>query len=483
MKKEDAYYQALRTRDPRFDGKFFVGVKTTGIYCRPICPAKPKAENVVFFSSPFEAERAGFRPCLRCRPESAPRSPAWVGKSAVVQRAIKLLGTQEAIDLDEDEFAARFGVSARHLRRLFIEEIGKTPKQLSFANRLNLARKLISETPLSLTEAALASGFHSIRRFNDAFKERFKRSPSQIRRTPLAREEGLKISLSYRPPFDFDTLLAYYRSHRVGELEWFDAHALHRVVSFGRTVGQITVSNEPDRSRLLVEIAFPDTTKLHAILSRMRAMFDLDSDPIVVANALETDRRFRAMLQRDPGIRLPSGWDPFESAIAIILGQLVSVEHGRRLVSNLVELVGEESGALGDGRKVKLFPSPERIATADLAALKTTAIRRRTLKAFSQAVADGALSLEPTQDVAAFSETVRGIGGIGPWTASYMALKCLRHTDAFPETDLVLARSLERHPRAALQKMSPWQGYAAALLWREHARDRFKAVEGIAGHP
>jgi AraC family transcriptional regulator, regulatory protein of adaptative response / DNA-3-methyladenine glycosylase II len=482
VKKEDAYYQALRTRDPRFDGKFFVGVKTTGIYCRPICPAKPKPENVVFFSTPFEAERAGFRPCLRCRPESAPRSPAWVGKSAVVQRAIKLLGTQEAIDLDEDEFAARFGVSARHLRRLFIEEIGKTPKQLSFANRLNLARKLISETPLPITEAALASGFHSIRRFNDAFKERFKRSPSQIRRTPLAREEGLKISLSYRPPFDFDTLLAYYRSHRVGELEWFDDHALHRVVSFGKTVGEIAVSNDPDRSRLLVEIVFPDTTRLHAILSRVRAMFDLDSDPIVVANALETDGRFRSMLKRGPGIRLPSGWDPFESAIAVILGQLVSVEQGRRLVSDLIELLGEESGALADGRKVRLFPSPQRIASADLTALKTTAIRRRTLKSFSQAVADGTLSLEPTQDVAAFSEKVRAIGGIGPWTASYMALKCLRHTDAFPETDLVLARSLERHPRAALEKLSPWQGYAAALLWREHARDRFNTVEGIAGH-
>ena len=195
MKRDDAYYEAMKARDARFDGKFFVGVKTTGIYCRPICPAKPKRENVEFFNSHLEAERAGYRPCMRCRPESAPRSPVWIGKSAVVKRAIKMLHHQNTIEFNEDRFADLFGVSARHLRRLFIEEIGKTPKQLSFENRLNLSRTLITETRLPIAEVAFASGFQSVRRFNEAFQKRFKKSPTLVRRNPSAPKEGLKIKL------------------------------------------------------------------------------------------------------------------------------------------------------------------------------------------------------------------------------------------------------------------------------------------------
>ncbi len=468
-KKEDAYYEALRTRDHRFDGKFFVGVKTTGIYCRPICPAKPKPENVEFFNSQLEAEKAGYRPCLRCRPESAPRSPAWIGKSAVVQRAIKILATQETIDLNEDEFAERFGVTARHLRRLFVDEIGKTPKQISQENRLNLARKLIAETHLSIAETAFASGFKSVRRFNEAFKERFKRSPSEIRRTPLAHEKGLKVSLSYRPPFNWNTLLAHYESHRIGDLETIENGTLKRVVAFDKSVGVITISNDAENSRLLVEIDMPDTLKIHAIISRVRSMFDLDSDPVVIANALETDKKLKAILKKHEGIRLPSGWDPFEVATSTILGQLVSIERGRSLVADLIEMLGEESGIIVNGKNVKLFPTPQKIATANLEKLKTTTIRKKTLQAFSKAILEGVISLEPTQDVDLFLENVLKIYGIGPWSANYMALKCLRHTDAFPETDLILARCLQLHSKKNIAKMSPWKGYAAALLWKEYA--------------
>lgn len=469
MKNEKAYYEALRTRDHRFDGKFFVGVKTTGIYCRPICPAKPKPQNVEFFNNQWEAEQAGYRPCLRCRPESAPRSPAWIGKSAIVQRAIKILATQEAIDLNEDEFAERFGVTARHLRRLFVEEIGKTPKQLSLENRLNLARKLITETHLSISEAAFASGFGSIRRFNEAFKERFKKSPSEIRRTPLTKKEGLKISLSYRPPYNFKTLLAHYEIHGVGELERFEKNSMQRIVSFDKSVGLITVSDDPKNSRLLIEIDFADTSKIHAIISRTRAMFDLDSDPVVIANALEVNSQFKKMLKRNEGIRLGSGWDPFEVAISTILGQLVSIESGRALVLDLIEMLGEESGIIMNGKNIKLFPTPMKIATANLDKLKTTNIRKNTLKDFSKAVADGTISLESTQDVDLFLKNVLSINGIGPWTANYMALKCLRHTDAFPETDLILARCLNIHSKKTIEKMSPWRGYAATLLWKEYS--------------
>lgn len=471
MTKEDVYYRAVLTKDHRFDGKFFIAVKTTGIYCRPICPATPKRQNCEFFSNPLAAEKAGYRPCLRCRPESAPRSPAWIGKSAVVQRAVKVLTSQDAIDLNEDEFAARFGVTARHLRRLFNEEIGKTPKQLSLENRLNLARSLITETGLPIAEVAFAAGFNSIRRFNDAFKDRFKRSPSEIRRTPLAVKTGLQVSLAYRPPFDYETLLKSYSSHRVGDLEWFTEDSkMHRVIVFDKVVGQIAISNDAENSRLLLEIDFADTTKIHAIISRVRAMFDLDSDPVIIANALEVDGKFKAMLKKRAGIRIPSGWDPFEIAVGTILGQLVSVGRGRALVADLIEMLGEDSGLEINGKCIKLFPTPEKIIDGDLSKLKSTGARKQALKAFAGAVADGRISLEPTQDVDQFYKDVLAIPGIGPWTANYMALKCLRHTDAFPETDLIIARSLERHSKSTLEKMRPWQGYAAALLWREYTR-------------
>ncbi|MGZ3693232.1 MAG: DNA-3-methyladenine glycosylase 2 family protein [Bdellovibrionota bacterium] len=478
--QDEIYYEAILARDHRFDGKFFVGVKTTGIYCRPICPARPLRKNVEFFPNHLEAERAGYRPCLRCRPESAPMSPAWIGKSAVVRRAVKVLHSQETIDFNEDLFAEKFGITSRHLRRLFVEEVGKTPKQLSAENRLNLARKLITETQLPLAEAAYASGFGSIRRFNDAFKKRFKKSPSEIRRNPI-KAQGLVISLSYRPPFNFEALLASYRSHQMGQLESFTEKSMSRVVELNGKVGEIIIENDAANSRLLVEINFPDTSVIHLIVSRVRSLFDLDSDPIVIANKLEQDPKIRSILKRHPGIRLRSGWDPFEISIAIILGQLVSVERGRALTNDLIEMLGVESKFERTGKKVKLFPTPQVIAKSSLAGLKTTGARKRTLIEFSQALAEGKISLEPTQDVAEFVKQIRSVPGIGPWTASYMALKVLRHTDAFPETDLIIARALELHPMEIVERVSPWRGYAAALFWQEYSGTLSKAKRSKNG--
>jgi AraC family transcriptional regulator of adaptative response / DNA-3-methyladenine glycosylase II len=474
MKRDDVYYEAMKARDPRFDGKFFVGVKTTGIYCRPICPAKPKRENIEFFQNSHQAEASGYRPCLRCRPESAPQSPAWIGKSATVQRAMKFLNSQATLDFDEDSFAEKFGVTARHLRRLFVEEIGKTPKQLAFENRLNLARKLIVETNLSITEAAFAAGFSSVRRFNDAFKERFKKAPREIRKAQVSKTEGLKVSLPYRPPFDFEGLMKSYRNHRVGNLEWFEDDAMTRVVSSGKDVGLVTISNDSERSSLIVEIDFPDTTHIQSIIHRVRGMFDLDSDPVIIANSLDTDKDIKKMLKTHPGIRLPSGWDPFELAIGAILGQLVSVEFGQRLLHDLIEIAGAESGLERNGQAIKLFPTPEQIIKADLQNLKTTGIRKNTLKEFSKAIAEGRVSLEPTQDVDLFLKAVLSIKGIGPWTAHYIALKSLRSTDTFPSSDLILNRALQHHPTGVLEKMRPWRGYVAALFWRIYSENLSK---------
>lgn len=470
MKKDDIFFEAMRTRDNRFDGKFFVGVKTTGIYCRPICPAKPKRENVEFFKSYLEAEKAGYRPCLRCRPESAPKSPAWIGKSAIVQRAIKILNSQETIEFNEDEFAQKFGVTARHLRRLFIDEIGKTPKQLSFENRLNLARKLITETKLTITDIAFASGFTSIRRFNDAFKERFKKSPSEIRRTKNTANHSLTISIPYRPPFDFAGLMKSYENHRVGDLEWFKDEKMHRLVVVNDKVGHIAIGNNPETSNLFVEIDFPDTSAIHLIISRVKNLFDLESDPIVVANVLESDPKIKKLIKQFPGVRLPSGWDPFEIAISAILGQLVSVSFGRTLVHNLIEITGTDSGYVVNGKSVILFPTPEQIVNADLSKLKTTRNRKQTLMAFAKAVAEKKISLEPTQDVDDFIKKVLAIKGIGPWTAQYMALKVLRDTDMYPGSDLILARASTLHSKKVIESMHPWRGYVASLFWRAYSQ-------------
>ncbi|QDK36856.1 Ada metal-binding domain-containing protein [Bdellovibrio sp. NC01] len=468
MKKDDIFYTAMLARDHRFDGKFFVGVKTTGIYCRPICPAKPKRENVEFFANHHAAEKAGYRPCLRCRPESAPQSPAWVGTTAVVQRAIKVLNNLESIEFNEDRFAELFGLSARHLRRLFMEEVGKTPKQIAFENRLNLSRKLISETQLAMTEVAFASGFSSIRRFNDAFKERFKKTPSQIRRQKIKDGEPLRISLPYRPPFDFEGLMMSYFNHRVGDLEWFEDGKMHRIFSLNGQVGKVAISNDVEMSALMLEIDFPDTTMIHAIVTRVRNVFDLDSDPLVIANTLEQIPVVKKMYRKFPGVRLPSGWDPFEIAIAAILGQLVSIERGRSLVHDLMAMLGDEIEY--GGKIYRLFPTAQQIVDGDLTKLKTTTARKMALKGFARAIAEGKLSLESTQDVDLFHKNILSIKGIGPWTANYIALKALRGTDVFPATDLILGRALQQHAKDILDKVSPWRGYLAALMWREYGK-------------
>lgn len=470
MNKEDIFYRAMLARDHRFDGKFFVGVKTTGIYCRPICPAKPKRENVEFFSGYLAAEKAGYRPCMRCRPESAPGSPVWIGKSAIVRRAIKIINTKETLQFDEDKFAEMFGVTSRHLRRVFVEEIGKTPKQLAFENRLNLARKLITETGLDITSVAFASGFESIRRFNDAFKKRFHKPPSELRRNKVSPTNSLKLSLPYRPPYDFDGLMSFYKNHQVGHLERFEDGKMIRIIESNGKVGQVTISHDPDASSLMVEINFPDTTYIQAILNRVRDMFDLDSDPVLIANALEVDPGMKKLLQKHKGIRLPSGWDPLETAVASILGQFVSVEMGRLLVSDLIVLTGKDSGLTHDGKIIKLFPSINEIAASDLKGIRTTNARKETLRSFAKALVNGELSLESTQDVEEFIKGLQRIKGIGPWTSNYMALKVLRHTDAFPATDLIIARALEKHPLENINKMSPWRGYVTTLLWKEYAK-------------
>lgn len=470
--QNELFYQALITRDYRFDGKFFVGVKTTGIYCRPICPARPKKENIEFFPDALAAEKAGYRPCLRCRPECAPQSPAWHGRNTLVQQALKLIANNLLADLDENAFAKKIGVSARHLRRLFAEEIGKTPKQIWDNNRLDFARKLIVETPLPLTEIAFTAGFSSVRRFNDAIQQRFQRSPSALRKNKTAyqKQVGIELSLAYRPPFDWQSLLDFYQAHQIIGVETIHSNAYERVFMLDGNIGALRLEPGQKDSELKLTIITENHKNIFLIVQNIRRMFDLDSDPIFIAKQFSSSKIFKPLLKKYPGLRIANAWDPFESAICTILGQLVSVKQAKHLVGQLVHHYGTEIKNPLTGNINYLFPSAEILAHANLAQLGTTQKRKNTIREFSQLVLAKKISLIATQDPQAFKEALLKIKGIGHWTTEYICLRALGDTDAFPQTDLILKRALEVHPQLNLNLFKPWRAYAAVYLWKEFAQ-------------
>jgi AraC family transcriptional regulator of adaptative response / DNA-3-methyladenine glycosylase II len=465
-------YEAVLARDRRFDGKFVVAVKTTGVYCRPICPARPKPENVEFFPDAAAAEQAGYRPCLRCRPECAPHSPAWLGKSAVLQRALKLIAGNEFHRANEDEFAARLGVSGRHLRRLFAQEIGQTPKQISDNTRLNFARKLIVETAIALTTIARTAGFGSPRRFNDTFRKRFRRPPSRLRKAGLKRvgADGIDLKLSFRPPYDWLTILRFYQTHPIPGVETAAENFFERVFRLGGTIGLFRVQPVPGAAHLILRIVTEDPRVLFDVVHRVRRMFDLDLDPMLIASRFATVPLLAKLHRRFPGLRLPGGWDGFETAVCTILGQLVSAPQRAQLVGQLVRGYGEEIFHPISGDKVRLFPRAEILAHSDLSEVKTTAARKEAIRDFSRRVLSGAISLSEAQDPMPFRGSLLETKGLGPWSAECISLRAIGDTDAFPKTDLILRRVVELHPGLDLEKVRPWRSYAAIYLWKGFAQ-------------
>lgn len=472
MQEADIFYRAMLARDYRFDGKFYVGVKTTGIYCRPICPAKPKRENVTFFKSALQAERAGYRPCLRCRPESAPHSAAWVGTSAVVQRALRLIQQASPPTCGETRFAARLGLSARHLRRLFEEEIGKTPKQIADLHRLDFARKLILETSIPFTQIAFTSGFTSIRRFNDAILKRFSKAPRDLRKKKESSEKdpGVSLTLSYRPPFAWSSLLRHFEKHQVPGIDRVVEGTYERVFKLNGKVGSFRVLHEELKSRLVLRVSSNQTENLWSIVQRVRQMFDLDSDPLIVANAFSNCRLLGKILEKAPGLRVPRGWDVFETLICTVLGQLVSTTQATRLIGQLVRNYGEKVKHPETGEEGFLFPTPKTLATSELSEVGTTASRKSCIREISHRVLKSEISLDSAQDPNLFREALLSTKGIGPWTAEYVSLRALGDTDAFPGTDLILKRVVAEQANLKLESVKPWRAYAAMHLWKEFAK-------------
>jgi AraC family transcriptional regulator of adaptative response / DNA-3-methyladenine glycosylase II len=476
-------FRALQSRDARFDGLLFVGVTSTGIYCRPVCPARTaKFENCRFFGSAAAAQEAGFRPCLRCRPETAPDLASWRGTSNTVSRALALIndGALDGDTASVEALAERLGLGERQLRRLFLQHLGASPISVAQTRRVLFAKQLIHETRMPMTEVALAAGFGSVRRFNEIFRGLFHRAPSALRgKTPAnvaGPEAGVTLRLRYRPPYDWDSMLGYLQARAIPGVEVVENGVYQRTVEIDGSFGSVEVVHLPHRQSLGVTIRFPDVKSLPAIVTRVRRMFDTGADIETIDAHLSRDPLLAPLVARRPGLRAPGGWDGFELAMRAILGQQVSVIAARRLAGQLVALYGEpaSTGYVSHPKLTHVFPTAERLALAEPIGLAMPGARRTSLKAVAEALVDDANLFRPFGTIEEAIARLRTIRGVGEWTAQYIALRALREMDAFPASDIGLLRGAAmidgtRSSAAGLltraESWRPWRAYAAQHLW------------------
>lgn len=479
-------YRALQTRDARFDGRFFVGVLTTGIYCRPVCPARtPRRENLRFFRSAAAAHEAGFRPCLRCRPETAPEHGGWRGTSRTVSRGLALIDRGE-LDGDGarvDRLASLLGVGERQLRRLFDQHLGASPNAVAQTRRVLLAKQLLHETTLSMSDVAFAAGFGSVRRFNETFQKLYGRPPSALRPRGGAVRGGPPVAVTvrvrYRPPLEWERLLDHLAKRALDGVERVDAHGYARVVREDGAIGSVEVTHAPQAESLVVTVRCASVRALPRIVSRVRNLFDLGADVERIAAHLSMDPVLARQVARRPALRTPGGWDGFEVGVRAILGQQVTVGAGRALTEHLVRLAGPP--ALVGASLSRAFPTPEEVLGADLGKLAMPGARRATVHALARAALADATLFDAGASAAETVERLRRVPGVGPWTAEYIALRAMREPDAFPAGDRGLQRGYGllsgTEPSAAeLEEIGdrwrPWRAYAAAHLWAADAAER-----------
>lgn len=472
--------RARLARDPRFDGLFFIGVRSTGIYCRPVCPApSPRPENVVYYPTAAAAAAAGLRPCLRCRPETAPGTPAWNGTSATVARAMGLI-RQGVLDHGSvEDLAARLGVGARHLRRLFHRHIGATPKAIADSQRVLFAKKLVMDTDMPITQAALAAGYGSLRRFNAAFRKGIGRTPTQLRhgrQQNRARfDSGLSctLTLPYRPPYDWERMLAFFRERAIPGVEWADGATYCRTIRLSTSRGIIALHQASSGHALKLDLHLTDNCELMTVVERVRRMFDLDANPQAIHQTLIQDPLLAGRVLQSPGLRLPGTWDPFETVVRAVVGQQISVKGAVAHLSRIVRLAGPRFDGGNDPRLTEFFPDPGELAAADLTAIGLPGKRKETLRRISRHIASGDLQLDTAGELSRFVETLTAIPGIGPWTANYVAMRALGEPNAFPASDLGIRNALrdgkdrpsEKQVIARAEAWRPWRAYAAVYLW------------------
>jgi AraC family transcriptional regulator, regulatory protein of adaptative response / DNA-3-methyladenine glycosylase II len=485
----DVCYQALLARDARFDGRLFVGVTSTGIYCRPVCPARtPRADHCRFFVSAAAAQAAGFRPCLRCRPEAAPEHGAWRGTSNTVSRGLGLIaaGALDGEDGNVERLAERLGVGERHLRRLFEQHLGASPIAVAQTRRVLFAKQLLHETRLPMSEVALAAGFGSVRRFNETFRALFGRPPSALRRKAVVSlpegstgAAGVAVRLRYRPPYDWSALLDHLRARAIAGVERVEADGYVRSLRESGELGTVEVRHLPESSSLQVSIRIGSVELLPRIVHRIRRVFDLAADTSLIGAHLASDPWLAPLVAARPGLRVAGGWDGFELAVRAILGQQVTVSAGRQLGEKLARLCG--TPALLGHALTRVFPDAEQVAAADLSALGMPGARRQTLTALARAAIADPLLFEPGASLERTVARLRDVPGIGDWTAHYIALRAAREPDAFPVGDRGILRGAARCSGCDLgadalarraERWRPWRAYAAQHLWAADAGAR-----------
>ncbi len=466
--------QARLTRDARFDGLFFTAVTSTGIYCRPVCPAPAaKPAHVRYFANAAAAAAAGFRPCLRCRPEQAAGTSAWRSGNALVAGALRLIDAGLLDDASVGVLAERVGVSERHLRRLFVAVLGASPVQVAATRRLLFARQLLDQTRLSMTDIALAAGYGSVRRFNAAFRDSFAMAPREMRRgRKRATGDVLELRLPWRPPFDFAGTLAFLKRRALPGLETVDDACYRRRFVLAGESGLLEVRACGGDAALSLRVMQAPVRALPDIVARVRRLFDLDAEAGAIAMVLKRDRQLASWLERFPGVRVPGAWDGFEIAVRAVLGQQISVAAARTLCQRLVRRFGEPMPSL-HGETWNAFPTPRALAEADLSDIGLTRARVRTLGEMARAVVEGRVDFRAEQGLANFVAAWTALPGIGPWTAHYIAMRALGHPDAFPAADLVLRKVIgggepvsTRELEQRSQAWRPWRAYVTTLLWR-----------------
>lgn len=466
---------ARLSRDARFDGLIFIAVTSTGIFCRPICPVRsPRRENVRYYASAAQAAAAGFRPCLRCRPEAAPGSPGWDRGGDLVARALRRIEDGCLDDAGVPALARSLAIGERQLRRLFVTRLGATPLGVDGTRRVLFAKKLLGETGLPITQIAFASGFGSVRRFNSAFRSTYGRAPRELRRQePAQRGAEVALTLAYRPPYDFAAMLAFLGRRGIPGLEHVVAGTYERAFVLPEGAGRLSVAAGAAPNTLTLRVQSPSAAALPRIAARVRRLFDLDANPAAINAVLVLEPLLRESVRRNPGQRVPGCWDGFELAVRAVLGQQVSVAAARTFAIRTVARYGDPIPGQGP-ESVRAFPTPAALADADLAAVGLTSRRAATVRGLARAVADRTLGFDGGQGMDAFVAALCELDGIGAWTAHYIAMRALHHPDAFPAADLILrqvagskarplsARALDSRAEA----WRPWRAYAVLHLWR-----------------
>lgn len=468
---KELLYKIVCARDKRYDGRFYCGVHTTGIYCRPICPARPKIQNISFYRSSAEAENAGFRACLRCRPDLAPNSAQWNGTAAVVGRALTMISRGEADEISFEKFADKLGVSDRHLRRLFDEHVGASPLDVATSKRLHLAKQLLTQSDLSVTEIAFASGYKSIRQFNHAFKEKFKSAPTTLRKSKKRtanKNNFIRVDVPIITPFKWDHIYGFLKKHGIEGLESFVDNRYRRCFAIENSIGAVDVGFDLKNEQLTAQLTVTDPTHIRIAIERVRDLFDTRLNPHAHLNDLKTKDPIAACYRDELGIRIPGAWDSFETAICIILGQLVSVEQAKFKVKKLVQQFGQKIQNPIFDECSHLFPTAKVLASASLIDIGMTRVREAAIHELAKQVYENKINLSRSADIEKTKAQLLEIKGIGPWTVEMIAMRCLGDPNAFPNNDLIIKRALTHHKNEK-GDWSPWNAYISLALWKKYA--------------